>query len=54
MAHGEILTEKLDYDIVGVNDVFPASPDAPFGGIKQSGNGKEGGHHGMPDRKSVV
>ncbi len=43
------VTEKLDYGIVGVNDVFPASPEAPFGGIKQSGNGKEGGHHGMDE-----
>lgn len=40
-------SEKLDYGIVGVNDVFPATPEAPFGGIKQSGIGKEGGHHGM-------
>ena len=39
--------EKLDFGIVGINDVFPAVPEAPFGGIKQSGNGKEGGHHGM-------
>lgn len=38
---------KLDYGIVGINDVFPATPEAPFGGIKQSGIGKEGGHHGM-------
>lgn len=40
-------SEKLDYGIVGINDVFPATPEAPFGGIKQSGIGKEGGHHGM-------
>ncbi|RPF54405.1 succinate-semialdehyde dehydrogenase/glutarate-semialdehyde dehydrogenase [Aquisalibacillus elongatus] len=39
--------EKLDYGIVGVNDVFPATAEAPFGGIKQSGMGKEGGHHGI-------
>ncbi|SET38147.1 succinate-semialdehyde dehydrogenase / glutarate-semialdehyde dehydrogenase [Oceanobacillus limi] len=43
------VAEKLDYGIVGVNDVFPAVPEAPFGGIKQSGNGKEGGHHGMDE-----
>lgn len=43
------VSEKLDYGIVGVNDVFPAVPEAPFGGIKQSGNGKEGGHHGMEE-----
>ncbi|MEC5424182.1 NAD-dependent succinate-semialdehyde dehydrogenase [Virgibacillus sp. C22-A2] len=42
-------SEKLDYGIVGVNDVFPAAPEAPFGGIKQSGIGKEGGHHGMDE-----
>lgn len=39
--------ENLEYGIVGVNDVFPAVAEAPFGGIKQSGMGKEGGHHGM-------
>ncbi|MFC0301278.1 NAD-dependent succinate-semialdehyde dehydrogenase [Virgibacillus soli] len=43
------VSEKLDYGIVGVNDVFPAVPEAPFGGIKQSGNSKEGGHHGMEE-----
>lgn len=43
------VSEKLDYGIVGVNDVFPASPEAPFGGIKQSGVGKEGGHYGMDE-----
>lgn len=42
-------SEKLEYGIVGVNDVFPAVPEAPFGGIKQSGIGKEGGHHGMEE-----
>ncbi|MDC3412127.1 NAD-dependent succinate-semialdehyde dehydrogenase [Aquibacillus sp. 3ASR75-11] len=39
--------EKLQYGIVGINDVFPALAEAPFGGIKQSGIGKEGGHHGI-------
>ncbi|MBY7142720.1 aldehyde dehydrogenase family protein [Virgibacillus sp. NKC19-3] len=32
-----------------MNDVSPAVSEAPFGGIKQSGNGKEGGHHGMEE-----
>ncbi|WP_430788181.1 NAD-dependent succinate-semialdehyde dehydrogenase [Virgibacillus flavescens] len=41
------VSERLEYGIVGVNDVFPSLPEAPFGGIKQSGLGKEGGHHGM-------
>lgn len=43
------VSEKLEYGIVGVNDVFPSMPESPFGGIKQSGNGKEGGHHGMEE-----
>ncbi|QKY71526.1 NAD-dependent succinate-semialdehyde dehydrogenase [Lentibacillus sp. CBA3610] len=43
------VSEKLDYGIVGVNDVTPAVAEAPFGGIKQSGVGKEGGHHGMDE-----
>lgn len=43
------VSEKLNYGIVGVNDVFPAVPEAPFGGIKQSGIGKEGGHYGMEE-----
>ncbi|GGA89028.1 NAD-dependent succinate-semialdehyde dehydrogenase [Ornithinibacillus halotolerans] len=44
------VAEKLDYGMVGVNDVFPSVPEAPFGGIKQSGSGgKEGGHHGMDE-----
>src|SRR5699024_4189794 len=42
-------SENLDYGIVGVNDVFPAVPEAPFGGIKQSGIGKEGGYYGMEE-----
>ncbi|MUV38662.1 Succinate-semialdehyde dehydrogenase (NAD(P)(+)) [Lentibacillus sp. JNUCC-1] len=43
------VSEALDYGIIGVNDVFPAVPEAPFGGVKQSGTGKEGGHHGMDE-----
>ncbi|WP_106494611.1 NAD-dependent succinate-semialdehyde dehydrogenase [Lentibacillus sp. Marseille-P4043] len=43
------VSEKLDYGIVGVNDVFPAVAEAPFGGVKQSGIGKEGGHYGMEE-----
>ncbi|KGP93006.1 succinate-semialdehyde dehydrogenase [Pontibacillus chungwhensis BH030062] len=41
------VSEALEYGIVGVNDVFPAVPEAPFGGVKQSGIGKEGGSQGI-------
>src|SRR5690625_1607386 len=41
--------ERLEYGLVGVNEIALAAPEAPFGGIKQSGVGKEGGHHGMDE-----
>ncbi|GIN40837.1 NAD-dependent succinate-semialdehyde dehydrogenase [Heyndrickxia oleronia] len=41
------LSEALEYGIIGVNDVFPATAEAPFGGIKESGFGKEGGKEGI-------
>ncbi|SET22242.1 succinate-semialdehyde dehydrogenase / glutarate-semialdehyde dehydrogenase [Salinibacillus kushneri] len=43
------VSEKLEYGIVGINEVFPARAEAPFGGIKQSGIGKEGGHYGIEE-----
>lgn len=41
------VSERLDYGIVGVNDPMPTVVQAPFGGVKQSGFGREGGHWGM-------
>lgn len=41
------VSEQLEYGIVGINDVAPAVPQAPFGGWKQSGIGREGGYYGM-------
>ena len=43
------LAEKLDYGIVGVNDGGPSAAQAPFGGWKESGLGREGGHHGIEE-----
>ncbi len=40
-------SERLEYGMVGVNDPMPASPTAPFGGMKESGLGREGGHDGI-------
>lgn len=39
--------EKLDYGMVGLNRGLVSDPAAPFGGTKQSGLGREGGHEGM-------
>lgn len=41
--------EQLEYGIVGLNDGLPSVAQAPFGGYKQSGLGREGGHHGIEE-----
>ncbi len=43
------LPEALEYGLVGVNDVALAMSEAPFGGVKESGTGREGGHEGLHD-----
>jgi succinate-semialdehyde dehydrogenase/glutarate-semialdehyde dehydrogenase len=43
------IAESLDYGIVGVNDGIPAVPHAPFGGVKFSGIGREGGPWGLQE-----
>ncbi|MGV2644466.1 aldehyde dehydrogenase family protein, partial [Clostridium perfringens] len=40
------IAESLDYGIVGVNDPVPSTAQAPFGGFKERGLGREGGHYG--------
>jgi succinate-semialdehyde dehydrogenase/glutarate-semialdehyde dehydrogenase len=39
--------EALEYGIVGANDGAPSNAHAPFGGMKHSGLGREGGHWGL-------
>ncbi|WP_010271583.1 NAD-dependent succinate-semialdehyde dehydrogenase [Paenibacillus senegalensis] len=43
------ISEGLDYGIVGLNDGLPATAQAPFGGMKESGLGREGGHWGIEE-----
>nr|WP_275585069.1 NAD-dependent succinate-semialdehyde dehydrogenase [Peribacillus deserti] len=43
------MTEELEYGIVGLNDGLPSVAQAPFGGYKQSGLGREGGHFGIEE-----
>ena len=43
------VAEALEYGIVGVNTGIISTEVAPFGGIKQSGLGREGSHHGMDE-----
>ena len=41
--------EGLEFGIVGVNDLVPATAEAPFGGIKTSGFGREAGAEGLTE-----
>ena len=41
--------EGLEFGIVGVNDLVPATAEAPFGGIKTSGFGREAGQEGLTE-----
>ena len=41
------VSEGLEFGIVGLNDAMPGTAQAPFGGVKESGYGREGGHQGI-------
>ncbi|WP_243613694.1 NAD-dependent succinate-semialdehyde dehydrogenase [Shimia aestuarii] len=43
------VAEALEYGIVGVNTGIISTEVAPFGGVKQSGLGREGSHHGIDE-----
>jgi succinate-semialdehyde dehydrogenase/glutarate-semialdehyde dehydrogenase len=43
------LMERLRFGIVGINDINPTSAAAPFGGVKESGLGREGGREGIAE-----
>ncbi len=43
------LGEELEYGVVGINTGLISSEAAPFGGVKESGLGREGSRHGLDD-----
>jgi succinate-semialdehyde dehydrogenase/glutarate-semialdehyde dehydrogenase len=45
--------EALEYGMVGVNTGLISTAEVPFGGVKQSGLGREGSHHGIDDYLSI-
>ena len=45
--------ESLRFGIIGINDVNPTSAAAPFGGMGDSGLGREGGHEGISEYLEV-
>ena len=53
LARGLRLSEALEFGMVGVNRGVVSDPAAPFGGVKQSGLGREGAHEGLAEYLST-
>jgi succinate-semialdehyde dehydrogenase/glutarate-semialdehyde dehydrogenase len=47
LARGLRVAEQIESGMIGLNRGLVSDPAAPFGGVKQSGLGREGGHHGL-------
>ncbi|RUT34562.1 NAD-dependent succinate-semialdehyde dehydrogenase [Arsenicitalea aurantiaca] len=47
LRRGLQVSERLEYGMVALNRGLVSDPAAPFGGVKQSGLGREGSHHGL-------
>ena len=43
------VAEELEYGMVGINSAILGTEVAPFGGVKESGLGREGSLHGMDE-----
>jgi succinate-semialdehyde dehydrogenase/glutarate-semialdehyde dehydrogenase len=53
LARSWRVQEALEYGIVGVNTGLISTEVAPFGGMKESGNGREGSHYGIEDYTEI-
>ena len=49
LARGMRVSERVEAGMIGLNRGLVSDPAAPFGGVKQSGIGREGGHEGVLD-----
>nr|WP_036064333.1 NAD-dependent succinate-semialdehyde dehydrogenase [Listeria fleischmannii] len=49
VARVEEVSDQLEYGMVGVNEIAISNPEAPFGGVKHSGFGRENGHYGLEE-----
>jgi succinate-semialdehyde dehydrogenase/glutarate-semialdehyde dehydrogenase len=47
LARGLRVSERVDSGMIALNRGLVSDPAAPFGGVKQSGLGREGAHHGL-------
>jgi succinate-semialdehyde dehydrogenase/glutarate-semialdehyde dehydrogenase len=43
------VAEGIEYGMVGINEGIISTEVAPFGGVKESGIGREGSHHGIEE-----
>lgn len=43
------MARELEVGMVGINEGLISSAEAAFGGVKESGLGREGSHHGIDD-----
>ena len=46
---GQVPADALEYGMVGINTGLISNAAAPFGGVKESGLGREGGHQGLDE-----
>ena len=53
LARAFRLQDRLEYGLIGINEVLIVSPEIPFGGLKESGLGKEGAWQGIDDYLST-
>ncbi len=53
LARALRVAEALESGMVGINRGLISDPAAPFGGVKQSGIGREGGHEGMKEFQEI-
>ena len=49
LARGLRVSERLEVGMIGLNRGLVSDPAAPFGGVKQSGLGREGGYEGIDE-----
>ena len=49
IATGMRAFEALNFGLIGINDINPTSASAPFGGMKESGLGREGAREGISE-----
>ena len=51
--HSVLVDERLDYGVVGIDEGIIPSVMAPFGGVKESGQGREGSKYGLDDYMEI-